>query len=291
MKQLKPTQTNETRGLILALVSVLCFTTTSLLLSHLSNAYGVDGWVASAYRAAVGLIVIVVMQNKTGQLQITHILKNRLLFARGLIGGATIPVYYICIMELGPGRAGIINGSYPLFASVCAFFLLKEHLRQSYFVYITFALIGLVLVFADDCIGNSNPFYNALAVIGAAAGGLCVVMIRHLRHSETTSTIFAAQCVFTLIIAIIVARDRLIVCNLQALGFTLIASITVVSGQLTLTESFRHINVAKGSTLQMLTPALTILMSALLINEHFSAIEIIGGIIIFFFSYRIAISR
>lgn len=291
MNQSDTKQSCEAFGLILAIISVLCFSATSLLLSHLSNAYGVDGWVASAYRAFVGLVVIIAMQSKTGKLQIMHILSNRLLLLRGLVGGATIPLYYVCIIELGPGRAGMIGGSYPLFAAVFAVFLLRETLKKSYFTYIALALVGLAIVFANNGAIQNKPFYDVVAIIGAAAGGLCVVMIRHLRHSETTSTIFASQCIFTLILAIISASDRLIIDNMQALGFTLLAAITVVGAQLALTESFRHINVAKGSTLQMLTPALTIVLSALIIGEHFSILELTGGAVILFSSYRIVLSK
>ena len=291
MKQFNPKKSHETRGLILAIISVLCFSATALLLSYLGSTYYVDGWIASAYRAIIGLIVIVAMQGKTGKLHFTHIITNRLLFARGLIGGATIPIYYMCIMELGPGRAGMIGGSYPLFAAIFAQFLLRENLKRSYFIYIVLALIGLAAVFADNDIGESKPFYDVLAISGAAAAGLCVVMIRHLRHSENTSTIFASQCIFTLIIAIIAVGDRLFINNMHALGLTLLAAVTVVCGQLAITESFRHINVAKGSTLQMLTPALTVLLSALFLGEHFSMLEIIGGVAILFASYRIVLSK
>lgn len=291
MEQSKASQHHETRGLILAIISVLCFTATALLLSHLNRAYGIDGWVASAYRGVAGLIVIMAMQSKTGKLQLHHILTNRVLFVRGLIGGATIPLYYTCIMELGPGRAGMIGGAYPLFAAIFAIFLLKETLKRSYFAYIALALLGLVAVFADEGIGGSKPFYDTLAIIGAAAAGLCVVMIRHLRHTESTSSIFASQCVFTLVMTMSVAGDRLIIHDPAAFALTALAAITVVIGQLCITESFRHITVAKGSTLQMLTPALTVLFSALLIGEHFGPLELIGGTAILFASYRIVLSK
>ena len=291
MKQFNPGQRQETRGLILAIIAVLCFSANSLLLSYLGNIHGIDGWIASAYRAVIGLVFIIAIQGKAGKLHFTHIITNRLLFARGLIGGATIPVYYICIIELGPGRAGMIGGSYPLFAAVFALFLLRENLKRSYFAYIVLALIGLAAIFTDNGIGESKLFYDTLAIIGAATAGLCVVMIRHLRHSENTSTIFASQCIFTLMIAIATTGDRLLIHNMQALGLTVLASITVMCGQLAITESFRYINVAKGSTLQMLTPALTVLLSALILGEHFSMLELIGGATILFASYRIVISK
>ena len=106
-----PSTTSHTRGLILAITSVCGFSATSLLLSHLNTAHGVDGWVASAYRGVIGLIAISALQGRTGKFQPHRILTNPLLLLRGLIGGATIPMYYLCIMELGPGRAGMIGGS------------------------------------------------------------------------------------------------------------------------------------------------------------------------------------
>jgi len=116
-------------------------------------------------------------------------------------------------------------------------------------------------------------------------------MIRHLRHSESTSTIFASQCLFTLIITLPFAWDRLFTGSPAAIALTLLAAIIVVCGQLCITESFRHISVAQGSTLQMLTPASTVILSALLLGEHFSPIELAGGITILFASYRIAVRR
>lgn len=54
-----PTQpSHETRGLVLAIGSVLCFSATSLLLSYAHAEHGVDVWTASVYRAVVVLTVI-----------------------------------------------------------------------------------------------------------------------------------------------------------------------------------------------------------------------------------------
>lgn len=291
MIQQNSTQTHEKRGLLLAITSVICFSATSLLLSYLNTEHHVDGWVASAYRAAVGLLAIIAMQGSTGKLCLQRILTNRLLFLRGLIGGATIPMYYLCIMELGPGRAGMLSGSYPLFAAVFAMPLLKEGLKRSYFLYIGIALLGLMAVFAENAFQGGKPAYDALALAGAATAGLCVVLIRHLRHTENTSNIFASQCAFTLIIALCAAGNRLWIDDPVALGLTLLAAITVVGGQLSITESFRHLNVAKGSTLQMLTPALTVISSAILIGEQFSLLEMLGGAAILFASYRIVMEK
>ena len=112
MEQSTAQSSHETRGLVLAITSVICFSATSLALSYTSAKHGVDCWVAASYRGIFGLLVILVLQGRTGKLQLHHIVTNRLLFVRGLIGETAIPVYYLCIIELGPGRASVIGGSY-----------------------------------------------------------------------------------------------------------------------------------------------------------------------------------
>lgn len=116
-------------------------------------------------------------------------------------------------------------------------------------------------------------------------------MIRHLRHTESTSNIFASQCIFTLVIGASTAGPACFITDRTVLGLVLLASITVVGGQLCITEAFRHINVAKGSILQMLTPALTVIGSASLLGESFSAMEISGGCAILFASYQIVTAK
>lgn len=284
-------ESNERHGIILSLASIGCFSATGLLLSYGNKYHGVDGWTAAAYRGVLGMVLIHVFQSRTGKVQLSHILTNRLLFLRGVTGGVAIPIFYLCIIEIGPGRAGIITGSYPLFASILAMLLIKERVRKAYGIYITIALFGLVGVFSDDGIEGAVSFYDALALLGAVFAGSCVVLIRHLRHTENTSNIFAAQCVFTLVISLCVAREAVFISDPAALGITVLAAVTVVGGQLCITESFRYINVAKGSTLQMLTPVTTCVFSALLLGEHFSVLEVIGGAAVLFASYKIALSK
>ena len=286
-KLTEPPRDRVRLGIPLALASIFCFSATSLLLSFANTAYGMDGWVAAAYRGAFGLVAVFMLQSRLGRPHFCHIFTNRLLFLRGLLGGIAIPIFYISIMELGAGRAGIITGSYPLFAAVVAMLLIKERLQWTYLVYITIAILGLLGIFSDQGIGEAKLFYDIVAMMGASAAGLGVVLIRHLRHTENTSSIFASQCVFTLTFGLSVAGTDVLIEDPRALGLTVLAAITVIGGQLCITESFRHITVAKGSTLQMLTPVTTCVLSALLLGEHFSGLELLGGGAILFASYQI----
>ncbi len=129
--------------------------------------------------------------------------------------------------------------------------------------------------------------YDVIAISGAIAAGICVILIRHLRHTETTSNIFAAQCVFTFAIGLAGTGHSVFIADLMALFWVIITAITVVAAQLCLTEAFRYMNVAKGSSLQMLTPIVTAAGSVFFFGEPFTLLEVAGGAAIIFASYKI----
>lgn len=273
------------------LTSVTLFSATAVLLGYLHDYHHVNGWVASAYRSGIGLLVVLALQTRTGKLELVRIFTRPLLLTRGIIGGLTIPIYYIAIMELGPGRAGMLSGSYPLFASIFAVGLLGEALKRHYFIYISIALIGMIGVLSSNGIEASKPIYDLLAIAGAVAGGICVVLIRHLRHTESTSNIFAAQCVFAFIIGLTGSGGHLWIEDFSVLAMLLLASFMVVGAQLAITQAFRTVDVATGTTLQMLTPVITVVTSALILGESFGLIEIMGGSAILYASYRIVLAK
>lgn len=286
-----PIRSPEQRGILLMTLSVILFSATALLLSYAHDTYGVSGWVAAAYRATIGLILVSLLQKRIGKLSLHRVFTQPLLFARGFIGGMTIPVYYITIMELGAGRAGMIGGAYSLFAAVFAMCLIGEPLSSRYYKYIALALAGLVGVYSSNGLEASKPLYDTIALCGAAAAGICVVLIRHLRHTETTANIFAAQCVFALILGVGGARSDLFTMPPKVFVLVLFASVIVVCAQLCITAGFRLIDVARGSTLQMLTPVVTAVSSACLLGESFGKLELLGGAAILFASYQIVLAK
>ena len=107
-----------------------------------------------------------------------------------------------------------------------------------------------------------------------------VVTIRQLHATEHTSTIFAAQCVFGLIIcgppAVLHAEP------IAPLGWIMMtmAGIFAGLGQITMTRAFRELPVAEGSLLQMLVPLGIAGGGALFFGERFAAHELIGAALI-----------
>ena len=134
-------------------------------------------------------------------LQLRH-LASPLLILRGVLGMVTISILYFTVIELGAGRALVINLTYPLFGSLIAAFVLKEKLRPSTIALLVLAMIGLGLFFYESFHEATFGVYDLLGLLGAVLAGVIVVVIRKLTQSETAATIYSGQCVMTVLVTL-----------------------------------------------------------------------------------------
>lgn len=279
-------QASEHRSIALMLGSALFFATNILVLRGLSLAVpAADGWVASWFRGAVGLAIVAIFFGGRG-LQVGRLFTRPLLIFRGLLGGAAILAFYLTIVHLGAGRATIINLSYPMFGSLIASLVLKEHLSARAWGWMSAGFGGLV-VFLGGGEGRALSVYDGIALAGAVAAGAVVVLIRQLRHSEHTSTIYASQCLATLAIALVPATPTVPTLPTPAIALLALAGVLVAGGQLALTHAFRTLSVARGSSIQMLLPIATALGGFLFFGERFTPTELAGAALTLLATWRI----
>ena len=273
------------RGLGLMPASVALFAVNALLIRGLSLAVpAADGWVASLFRGVIGLAVVAVFF-RSGFMP-GHLFKNRLLAIRGLLGGFGILVLYLTVVELGAGRAVIINLSYPIFGSLFAALWLGDSPPARPCAWMVAGFGGRFDIHGgglDLAIGR----YDLLALVGAVAAGAVVVMIRQLRHSESTATIYAAQCLASALIAVGPAAAPTITLPSPAIALMTLAAVLVALAQLAMTHAYRSLSVARGSSIQMLLPLVTALGGWLLFGEHFTAVELGGAALTLFATTRI----
>src|SRR3989442_1681258 len=98
---------HHARGVWLMLASTAFFTVQILVVRALSHVAVVNVWLLSCVRFAVGLALIAVVYRREwrpGQLY-----RNPKLISRGLVGGASVYLFYLTIVHLGAGRAVFIN--------------------------------------------------------------------------------------------------------------------------------------------------------------------------------------
>ena len=271
------TSTPSTKNSILMmLVSVVLFAANTLIIRALCMHYpAADGWVASLFRGVVGLVIVAVFFQSRG-LQFSHLFTKPLLIARGLIGGFGILAFYITVVHLGAGRSVILNLTYPMFGSLFAAICLKEHLPVRSWTWMIVGFTGLLIFLGIDFNEGVNR-YDLLGLAGAIAAGAVVVLIRQLRHSEHTATIYASQCFASAMFAAWPAVDPTISLPGNAIMLMTVAAGIVAIAQLAMTHAYRTLSVARGSSLQMLLPITTAIGGFIFFDERFTPIEILGA--------------
>jgi len=269
---------HHARAVALMLLSTACFTANVLLVRTLGE-FGFDNvWLVTCARFVVGLAVIATVYRR--EWQPTHLWRNGKLIERGLAGGIGVYVTYLAVVKGGAGRATFINNTYVVWGALLAAWMLREPLKRAVVTGSLIALAGLGLL-TDIFSTTVHPgLYDGVAVISALLSAYVVVTIRQLHATEHSSTIFAAQCAYGLLACSGPALLHLSPASAPVLALLACAGVSAAVGQLAMTHAFRHLPVAEGSLLQMITPLGVAVGSVVFFREHFAPHELAGAALI-----------
>lgn len=266
------------RAVFLMLLSAASFTANVLLVRALGQMGCSNIWLVSCARFVVGLAMIAAVYWR--EFQPVHLVRSRKLIERGVIGGFGVYLTYVCVVKLGAGRATFIGNTYVIWGALLAAWMLREKLRPGVLIGGVAALAGLGLltnVFSTSA--HPGP-YDLLAFVAAWLSAYVVVTIRQLHDTEHTATIFAAQCVYGLLICSLPAGLTYLPVSPAVWAVLLIAGVTAGIGQLAMTRAFRDLPVAEGSLIQMLVPLGIALGGMVFFGERFTLHEFIGAALI-----------
>jgi len=260
------------------LLSVAGFTSNVLLVRALDVLHFANIWLISSARFVVGLGVVAVVYRRDWRP--LNLVRHPRLIERGLLGGTGVYLTYLCVVKLGAGRATFINNTYVIWGALLAAWILREKLRPALLIGGAASLTGLALLTNVLGSGRAPGLYDGLAVVAALVSAWVVVTIRQLHASEHSSTIFAAQCFYGLLLCGGPALVQLQPITPLALTLTLLASVTAAVAQLAMTRAFRDLDVAEGSLLQMLVPVGIAAGGVLFFGERFTVHELAGAALI-----------
>jgi drug/metabolite transporter (DMT)-like permease len=275
---LAPAAAHHARGVALMLGSAAAFIANVLIIRGIGTLETVNVWLISCARFVVGLAVVALAYRR--EWEPSHLLRNRKLAARGLVGGLGVAGFYATVVHLGAGRATFINNTYLIWGALLAVFLLRERLGAVLVAGGAAALGGLGLLTGAFAAGATVSGYDLLAIATAIASGYVVVTIRQLHATEHSATIFSAQCVYGLLICAIPALLHLQALNPLVWTLLVVASVCAGVGQILMTLGFRNLSVAEGSLLQMIVPLGIAAGEVAFFAERFTAIETIGAALI-----------
>ena len=288
---LKTDDTFDRRSVTLMLGSVVLFAANTLLIRAIAlHTPAADGWVAILFRGGVGFLVVAALFGRGRGFDLKRMLAGQLITIRGIVGALSTIAFYITIINLGAGRAVIINLTYPIFASVIAAVWLKEGISRAAAVWMLVGFCGLVVFLSDDGQLLRPSVYDLLALAGAIGSGWVVVIIRRLRHEEHPATIYASQAFYGMVIA------SPAVMNFHALppyawAGLAAGAVIVTIAQLIMTQAYQFMSVSRGSSLQMLLPLATAVGGFVFFGESFHPLEIAGALLTLFATWRVVASR
>lgn len=278
----------DLKGAMWMLTSALLFAGNTLLLRAASLASPLaDGWQATLFRGAVGMLLLIIFYTRGRGFEWKRMFANRLVIMRGIIGCVGIICFYITITKMGAGRAIVINLTYPMFATVIAAFWLGEKVRVATRWWLVAAMVGLVIFLSDEKMSLSPSPYDLLGLLGALAAGWVVVIIRKLRYEEHPATIYGAQAFASLLLGLPFAGKAI---DLPFAGWSFLAlgAVVVTFAQLIMTSAYQRLSIAQGASLQMTLPIFTALGAFFFFHETFQVHELLGAVLVLFAIWQVA---
>jgi drug/metabolite transporter (DMT)-like permease len=216
---------------------------------------------------------------------------SKLLFLRGLFGGFAVFLFYLSIVKVGIAKGTVISYTYPIFAALGGVIFLKEKVSVIQWLAFAAAIFGIFLVAHKSGTSFIESFglYDMLAVAGAVCAGIAIVIVKKLRETDSSYSIFFVQCAIGFWLVIVPAN--LVPCEISLTGgvILLLIGLTAAGAQLLMTYAYGHIKVTAGSAISMLTPVINIIIGFVLFKEVITA-KIAAGIIIILISCIIVIT-
>ena len=285
---MKPPDSDDPRGLLLMLLSVMLFAANTLLLRAISlHLPAADGWMAALYRGTFGRLMVAALYGFGRGLSLKALVGSRLVALRGVVGALSIAAFYLTIPTLGASRAVVLNLTYPIFATLIAGWWLKERISREAMLWMVVGFAGLML-FAGGDAARSFSGWDVLALAGAVGAGIVVVLIRKLRATEHAGTIYASQCFYSIVLALPLRGTE--VAKLPGTGHAALIAAAVIVGisQLVMTNAYRTMPVSRGSSIQMLLPLVTAAGAYTIFGERFTATEVAGAFLTLLATWRVA---
>ena len=121
---------------------------------------------------------------------------------RGIFGGASVYLYFVCIDWLAVGPAVLLNACWPIYGSIFGFFFLGERVSGHLLGGLAAATLGAGLVIWGTSLETPAISFGVGAWAGMASAvfsGAAVVALRALRNDTDAATVFLSFCSFGLL--------------------------------------------------------------------------------------------
>ena len=201
---------------------------------------------------------------------------------RGIFGGASVYLYFVCIDRLAVGPAVLLNACWPIYGSILGYLFLKEHVSGHLLGGLIAATVGAGLVIWGTSLETPAISFGVGAwagMLSAVFSGAAVVAMRALRNDTDAATVFLSFCAFGLLFGLPFAiadwRPLTAYTSLLLVGVGLASAVA----QMVFTYAMGYVTTAMGGVGSQLTPAISWILGALFLAEPVAPLAVLGAVV------------
>jgi drug/metabolite transporter (DMT)-like permease len=250
-------------------LSNVLFAVTAIFISLLSSQF--DGYFTSFCRFLVGTAL------GLGQLALTkkpfHIVRFKPWIGRGVFGAIGMVLYYVAIALGTPGRASLLNNTYPIFVAIIAILIMRDKVKPLTVIGLLLSFIGVALVLWD---GAKVSLMADL--IGLSSGVVAAVSYHFNKKASQTEdpiVIYLGVCLIGLV-ATAFSVPQALRLNWASAALLLLAGAGGYFAQIAITIGLRDIDTTEGSVHTFIKIPLTVIAGWLVLSDPITSRFILG---------------
>lgn len=262
-------------GVILILISALCFVVSSYFGKVVTNTTEMTAIVTSFSRFVLGSIIMFIYiiykkkSFKPGDI--------RPIAARSFLNSISVILFSWALQFTTITNTNMLHMTYPVFVILLAPFVTKEKNKKSTYVYLLLITLGSYIV--------SNPsfikvnFGDIIAISSAVIAAVAILFLTESRKSNEGYLIVFYVMLIGTFINIPFAYKDLVTFDINGLVPVLLAALLGFLGQVFLTWGYKYVDSATGSLLSTSRIMMAAVIGVIFLSEPIN-IRIILGIIV-----------
>ena len=198
--------------------------------------------------------------------------QRRLLVVRGTLGSIALTCFFYSILHLPLGEATLIQNMNPVFATVLAALILKEHLRAPEILCLVTSLVGVIFIAQPPALfgaaaQSSSLTDIAIALMGALASGTAYTLVRKMRTTEHPLVIVFYLPLLSVPLSLPFAVAEWVWPNATEWLLLIGVGVTTQLAQVSMTRGLQMERTARATTVGYLQVAFAVCWGALVLGE------------------------
>lgn len=284
LRPLFDSRPSNARGILLMLVATLLFTVMGAAARHVSST--IHPFEVVFFRVAFGFVLLAPLVARHGLKHFrTRHFGWHVARAAGHVGEMLI--YFTGLVMIQYAQVQALTFTTPLFATLLAVLILRERINRWRLAALAIGFTGAMLVIRP---GIAPLGTGTLLILTSALGWAGVILIvKRLTRTDSSITITAWMVVLMSPMALIPALFVWVWPSLTELGWLALAGIAGTLGQLAVTQAFRVADTTVVMPFDFTKLIWAALLGFLVFGEIPTVWTLIGGVVIFFGGFYVAL--